>query len=136
RSGLTLPEFSTFNGGDIPFVYPPLGLYILALIPGDPISTERWLPLVWSMVAIPGAYLLARELSDARRAGLTALIFAAMPVTWAIEGGGVVRALGLALFLFALWRLAVLLRQPGMRNAVGAGMLFAAALLTHPVLGP
>jgi 4-amino-4-deoxy-L-arabinose transferase-like glycosyltransferase len=136
RSGLALPEFTTFNGGGIPFVYPPLGLYVLALIPGDPISTERWLPLVWGMVAIPGAYLLARELSDARRAGLTALIFAAMPVTWAIEGGGVVRAFGLALFLYALWRLAVLLREPGLRNAAVAGVLFAAALLTHPVLGP
>jgi hypothetical protein len=136
RSGLALPEFTTFNGGGIPFVYPPLGLYILALIPGDPISTERWLPLVWSVVAIPGAYLLTRELSDARRAGLTALIFAAMPVTWAIEGGGVVRALALALFLYALWRLAVLLREPGLRNAVVVGLLFGASLLTHPVVGP
>jgi 4-amino-4-deoxy-L-arabinose transferase-like glycosyltransferase len=136
RSGFALPDFTTYNGGGIPFAYPPLGLYVLALIPGDPIATERWLPLLWSMLAIPGAYLLARELSDGRRAGLASLIFAAMPVTWAIEGGGVVRALAFALFLYALWRFAVLLREPRVLNAVAAGVLLAAALLTHPAVGP
>src|SRR5438132_7613028 len=136
HAGFGLPQFSSYNTGDIPFAYPPLGLYLLALIPGDPITTERWLPLVWSMVAIPGAYLLARELTDERRAGLAALIFAAMPVTWAIEGGGVTRALALALLLFALWRVAVLLRMPGVRNAAFAGVLAGAALLTHPAVGP
>ena len=136
RSGFALPEFTTYNGGGIPFAYPPLGLYLLALAPGDPISTERWLPLVWSMLAIPAAYLLARELSGSRRAGVASVIFAVMPITWAIEGGGVTRALAFALFLYALWRLTVLLRRPGLRNAVVAGVLFGAALLTHPVVGP
>ena len=88
NAGFGLPTFSSFNMGDVPFAYPPLGIYILALIPGDPIATERWLPLVWSMLAIPAGYLLARELTDERRAGLTALIFAALPCTWAIEGAG------------------------------------------------
>src|SRR5436309_1940127 len=124
RSGFALPEFTTYNGGGIPFAYPPLGLYLLALAPGDPISTERWLPLVWSMLAIPAAYLLARELSGSRRAGVASVIFAVMPITWAIEGGGVTRALAFALFLYALWRLTVLLRRPGLRNAVVAGVLF------------
>jgi 4-amino-4-deoxy-L-arabinose transferase-like glycosyltransferase len=131
-----LPQFSSYNMGDVPFAYPPLGLYILALIPGDPITTERWLPVVWSMLAIPASYLLARELTDERRAGLTALIFAAMPVTWAIEGGGVTRALALTLLLLALWRVAVLLRRPGVRNAAFVGLLAGVALLTHPAVGP
>ncbi|MEP6808589.1 MAG: glycosyltransferase family 39 protein, partial [Chloroflexota bacterium] len=116
NAGFGLPTFSSFNMGDVPFAYPPLGIYILALIPGDPIATERWLPLVWSMVAIAASYLLARELTDERRAGLTALIFAAMPVTWAIEGGGITRAPALAFLLLALWRVAALLRRPSLRN--------------------
>lgn len=136
NAGFGLPDFSTYNTGDVPFAYPPLGLYILALIPGDPINTERWLPLVWSMVAIPGAYLLARELVDERRAGLTALIFAAMPVTWAIEGGGVTRALAFALLLWSLWRVAALLKAPRVRDAAVAGILGGAAILTHPAVGP
>jgi 4-amino-4-deoxy-L-arabinose transferase-like glycosyltransferase len=136
NAGFGLQEFSTFNDGNVPFAYPPLGLYVLSLIPGDPILTERWLPLVWSMLAIPASYLLAREITDSRRAGIAALIFAAMPVTWAIEGGGVTRALALALLLLALWRLAVLVRAPGVRNAVVAGALAGMAMLAHPAVGP
>jgi hypothetical protein len=136
HAGFGLPEFSTYNAGNVPFAYPPLGLCILALVPGDPISTERWLPLVWSILAIPAAYLLARELVDELRAGLTALLFAAMPVAWAIEGGGVTRALAFALLLFALWRVAVLVRSPGFRNAAVAGLLGAMAVLAHPQVGP
>jgi 4-amino-4-deoxy-L-arabinose transferase-like glycosyltransferase len=135
HAGFGLPEFSTFNAGNVPFAYPPLGLYILALIPGDPITTERWLPLVWSMLAIPGIYLLAREMSDEWHAGITTLLFAAMPVTWAIEGGGVTRALALVLLLLALWRMAVLVRAPGLRNAVLVGALAGAGILTHPAVG-
>ena len=135
NAGFGLPEYSTFNAGNVPFAYPPLGIYILALIPGDPITTERWLPLVWSLAAIPGIYLLAREMTDERRAGLTSLIFAAMPVTWAIEGGGVTRALALALLLFALWRLAVLVRAPRPRDAAVVGVLAGAAILVHPAVG-
>jgi len=136
HAGFGLPDFSSYNAGDVPFAYPPLGLYLLALIPGDPISTERWLPLVWSLLAIPAAYLLARELVDERRAGLAALIFAAMPCTWAIEGGGVTRGLAFALLLFALWRVVILLKAPGVRNAATAGFLGGAAILTHPAVGP
>ena len=135
NAGFALPEFSTFNAGNVPFAYPPLGIYILALIPGDPIATERWLPLVWSLLAIPGIYLLARELTDEWRAGITALIFAAMPVTWAIEGGGVTRALALTMLLLALWRTAVLVRLPGARNAAVTGVLAGAAILVHPAVG-
>jgi hypothetical protein len=135
NAGFGLPEFSTFNAGNVPFAYPPLGIYILALIPGDPITTERWLPLVWSVLSIPAVYLLARELTDEWRAGMTALLFAAMPVTWAIEGGGVTRALALVLLLLALWRLAVLVRAPGLRNALLAGALAGTAILTHPAVG-
>lgn len=136
NAGFGLPEFSTFNTGNVPFAYPPLGLYILSLIPGDPIVTERWLPLVWSMLAIPASYLLAREITDSRRAGIAALIFAAMPVTWVIEGAGVTRALALVLLLLALWRVAVLVRSPGAWNAVLAGALAGMAMLAHPAVGP
>ena len=135
NAGFGLPEFSTFNTGQVPFAYPPLGIYILALIPGDPITTERWLPLVWSVLSIPAVYLLARELTDEWRAGMTALLFAAMPVTWAIEGGGVTRALALVLLLLALWRMAVLVRAPGTRNALLVGVLAGTAILAHPAVG-
>ena len=131
-----IPYYSSFNSGNVPFAYPPLGLYILAAIPGDPVVTERWLPLAYSMLAIGLVYLLARELTDERIAGMSALIFAAMPVTWAIEGAGVTRALGLALLIASVWRVAVVLRVPNARNAMAAGTVFGLALLSHPNVGP
>ena len=136
QAHFALPYYSSFNAGDVPFAYPPIGLYILAAIPGDPTFTERWLPLAYSMLAIGTAYLLARELTDEARAGLAALIFAAMPVTWTIEGGGVTRGLGLALLIASLWRVAVLFRSPTVRNAVAAGVVAAIACLSHPGVGP
>lgn len=136
NSHFALPLFSSFNAGDVPFAYPPIGLYILAAIPGDPISTERWLPLAWSLMAIAFAYLLARELTGERSAGIAALVFAAMPATWAIEGGGVTRALALALMLAALWRVARTLHVPTIENAGLAGVLAGLAMLAHPGVGP
>ena len=66
---------------------------------------------------------------------MTALMFAAMPVTWAIEGGGVTRALALVLLLLALWRMAVLVRAPRTRHALLVGALAGSAILAHPAVG-
>ena len=135
-AGFAIPQFSSFNTGDIPFAYPPLGLYLLALIPGDPIATERWLPLVWSMATIPAAYLLAREFVEDHVAGFTTLLFALMPVTWAIEGGGVTRGLAFALLLWSLWAAKRALSDPRLLRIVGAGLLAGLGGLTHPAIGP
>lgn len=135
-AGFAIPQFSSFNTGEIPFAYPPLGLYLLALIPGDPISTERWLPLVWSMLTIPAAYLLAREFVEDHVAGLTTLLFALMPVTWAIEGGGVTRALAFALLLWSLWAAKRAISKPSWVAITGAGLLAGLAGLSHPAVGP
>jgi 4-amino-4-deoxy-L-arabinose transferase-like glycosyltransferase len=131
-----LPATTSFNGGGLPFAYPPLGLYVLALLPGDPIATERWLPLVYSLLTVPAVYLLARELTDPLRASISALIFAAMPITWVIEGGGVTRGLGMMLLAVSLWRLAVLLKRPSPTNVLLAGISAGLALLSHPGVGP
>jgi len=136
EAGFALPQFATFNAGDVPFAYPPLGIYVLALIPGDPIATERWLPVVWGMLSIPAAYLLAREFLEERAAGLATVLFALMPVTWAIEGGGVTRALALALLLWSLWAVRRALSNPRLVTAAGAGLLAGLAGLSHPAVGP
>jgi len=135
-AGFALLQFSSFNTGDIPFAYPPLGLYLLALIPGDPIATERWLPLVWSMFTIPASFLLAREFVEDHIAGLTTLLFALMPVTWAIEGGGVTTGLAFALLLWSLWAAKKAISHPSLLPVVGAGLLAGLAGLSHPAVGP
>jgi len=135
-AGFGLPATTSYNGGGIPFAYPPLGLYVLAAVPGDPVSTERWLPLVWSLAAVVAAWSLARELSNARTAGVATVIFAAMPITWAIEGGGVTRGLGFLLLLATLWSAAVTTRRPTVSLTATTGILASLALLAHPAVGP
>jgi 4-amino-4-deoxy-L-arabinose transferase-like glycosyltransferase len=135
-AGFALPEFASYNGGGIPFMYPPLGLYAIAAIPGDPIATLRWLPLVWSLMAIAGAWLLVRELTDETTATVAAILFAAMPLAWAIEGGGVTRALGLALLYLALWAVTRAFRTSRFRYAILGGGVTGLALLSHPAVAP
>lgn len=136
ENSFALPAFSTYNDGTIPFAYPPLGLYLVALIPGDPIDTLRWLPLLYSLISVAGTWLLARELAGQRVAIVAVMAFAAMPITWVIEGGGVTRGLGFALLILMLWRVVVLLRDASLSNAVVAGVLGGLAVLSHPSVGP
>ena len=135
-AGFALPEHASYNGGGIPFMYPPLGLYVLAAVPGDPISTLRWLPLFWSLVAIAAGWLLVRELTDDVTASVAAVAFAAMPLAWAIEGGGATRALGLALLYLALWAVLWTFRRGTLWAALLAGVLGGLALLSHPAVAP
>ena len=71
-SGFVPPAFTGYNTGDIPWVYPPLGLYLLALVGGG-LEWLRILPAVFAIATLPAFWLLARALvSD--RAALVALI--------------------------------------------------------------
>lgn len=113
-NGYALPVTTSYNGLDLPFAYPPLGLYLASLLSDASTSLSAslariplleaflWLPPLLSLLAIPAFYLLARALlADRLRAALAALFFALTPgrYDWHIMGGGVTRALG---FLFLL----------------------------------
>ena len=68
RNGFQLPLTSSYNAAAIPFLYPPLGLYITGWIEtafgADRLQLFRWIPLLLSTAAIPAFYLLAREYSE------------------------------------------------------------------------
>lgn len=132
-AGFALPAFTSYNGGTIPFAYPPLGLYLVALLPGDPVVTERWLPFLWSVLGIYAFWLLARELHE-RSAGVATIAFALLPASyaWEIMGGGVTRALGLMLGLLSLAAVAAALRRPAYPTALLGGLVGGLAALAHP----
>lgn len=122
-----LPAFTSYNGGAIPFAYPPFGLYLLAITPGDPIFTERWLPALISLATIPIGWRIATEFIGERRAPIAAFLFALTPAAyqWLILGGGVPR--GLAMLFSMLAILALLERRPAWVMLAGG-----AAVLAHP----
>jgi hypothetical protein len=98
-AGYALPAFTSYNGGQIPFAYPPLAFYLVAWIAelglATPITLVRLLPPALSLLIIPALYLFGRQLGMSRaECGLATLAFALLPASyvWHIMGGGLTRA--------------------------------------------
>lgn len=103
------PLFTSYNHAHIPFAYPPLGLYLGALISdlfNIPITEIlRWLPGIINSLCVPALYLLAKEiLNDKLTASVSALVFALIPhmTDWFSMGGGITRSLGGLFMLLTL----------------------------------
>lgn len=133
-----LPSFTTYNGGEIPFAYPPLALYAAALVEATtPLSMAdvlRLLPFVFTVFCVWAFWLMAREILD-RWAALAAMVaFAVVPRSyiWLLMGGGLPRSLGLAFALLAIREsYLVLTMPPQRRRIVVAGLLCGLTVLTH-----
>jgi hypothetical protein len=138
-NGFALPEYSTYNGGDIPFAYPPLGFYLVGFIQrltGVPFfDLFAWLPALFSTIAIFGFYFLALQLTqDSLRASVASIFYACLPKSfdWFVMGGGITRAPAI---LFAFLTLAYVHKLFVTRNArfvVHVAMFSSLLVLTHP----
>lgn len=126
-AGFGLPAYTSYNGGDIPFAYPPLALYLGALLPLDPLVTMQWLPPLMAAACIVPIYVAGARI-DSPAVGLTAAAFYALAPfgwTWLVQGGGLTRAPAM---LLALCAIAFALRG----RAVPVGVLGGLTALTHP----
>ncbi len=134
-----LPAHGSFNGDEIPFVYPPLTVYFAALLAdlgvSEPTTTLRFLPAIFSCFTVPVIFLLAYALTGSRTSALwSAISFAFVPRTyrWLVMGAGLPRALG---FLFALIALTLLYRAlttDSRRWVVASGIFAGLTALAHP----
>ena len=134
-----MPATTSYNGADIPFAYPPLGIYLVAFLhlalPVQLIDLFVWLPLALSLASVAAMFFLARQLLPTRFHALVATAaFAVAPQSymWVIEGGGVTRGLGLLLALLAAGWTVRYLRDG--RAAQGALAMLAGglAVASHP----
>ncbi len=138
-SHYALPEYMSYNGGQIPFAYPPLGLYIAAAFSSVPgisvLAAVRFLPLLFSCLTLAAFYPLARTMLHSRRQAFVAVwVFALLPraFDWEIVGGGLTRSPG---FLFALVALTfgyrALAEDGSRRQGITCGLATGLALLAH-----
>lgn len=137
-----LPAVTSYNGEAIPFAYPPLSFYLVALINAAArvpmLALVRYLPLVANLGTVLGVAALARKVAPSRWSALLgASVFALVPRSylWMIMGGGLTRSFG---FLFAVWCLAFaydLFAAPTVRRLAVTGLLAALALASHLELG-
>lgn len=138
--GYALPRtIPYYTRGGIPFAYPPLGIYALALVRDatgvGPLALSRWLPGPVVVAALVPTYYLARELLESRpAAAFAATLVAVNPqlLDWHLTAGGLVRA---PAFLFATVGLYAGLRRvrSGERRWLAPALAcFLLTLLTHP----
>jgi hypothetical protein len=136
-NGYRLPEFTSYNGGEIPFNYPPLAFYLAAAIDDAGFSRTGVmiaLPALASAATVGAMYLLAEPFLKSKWAALVATFaFAMMPETfsWMIVGGGLTRAMG---FLFAVLALSQLYRmytRPNRLYIATSAACVALTVLTH-----
>ncbi|MEX2183184.1 MAG: glycosyltransferase family 39 protein [Chloroflexota bacterium] len=137
-NGFAIPATTSYNGADIPFLYPPLGFYlagIVSLTGMDLFTVFRFVPLIVSILTIPAVYLLGTVALPSRFAALLATVaFAVVPRSfeWLIAGGGLTRGLGMLFAILTLWAALRLERQPSARRVVVLGVLAALTALSHP----
>ncbi len=133
-----LPFSSPFYGpGGIPFAYPPLGLYLLAVfikLTGKYYIFLRLLPPLFGLIAFIPLYYLTLELSKSMIAAVAAVIIAAgstdiyIAHAWA---AGIVRA---PAFIFALTSILFFTFQSNgrsLRRVILAGIFLGLAFLSH-----
>ena len=142
KPGFGLPQYTSYNGGDIPYAYSPLMFYLtagLSEIGGwSTLDLLRVLPLLFSLLTIAAVYLLAKAMLPSRlMAALAALIFATIPTSfsWMIAGGGLTRSPGFFFAILAIWQAHQLFTSGSRRHLVPASVLGALAILSHLEIG-
>ncbi|HVN15022.1 MAG TPA: glycosyltransferase family 39 protein [Anaerolineales bacterium] len=132
-----LPAFTSYNLAHIPFAYPPLGFYIAAILSHvwSLLDILRLLPAIFSALAIPVFYLIAKELIPNKQiAALAALIFALTPrvYEWHIMGGGITRSVGFLFSLLTIYFTIRLYATHQIRFIFWTSICGALTILSHP----
>ncbi len=134
-----LPAITSYNFSGIPYAYPPLGFYLVALV-SDLTKTDvtqilGWMPALISTFSILAFYRLSTRLTFSRfQASLATILFALMPraIATFISGGGLTRSLGQLFMLLTLASVIDLYRS-GQKRHIGYAALFGSlTVLSHP----
>ena len=139
-NGYVIPAFTTYNGGNIPFAYPPLGFYLGAGLTDilnlpTPLKIIQFLPSILNSLCIPVFYLFTLEiLKDKRTAQIATLIFTLIPhlTNWWSMGGGLTRSLGIIFMLLALTYIHKVLTGSNRRDVLAAIIFSSLTILSHP----
>jgi hypothetical protein len=139
QNGFRLPQYTTYNAANIPFAYPPLALYLGALISTllhiPLIEILRWLPPAVTILSIPVFYLLAKDVLASRfQAALATVAFAMLPPTFAFPnmGGGITRSIGLVLSLLTMYSALRFYTSPTIKALLAFLFSASGVVLTHP----
>ena len=138
-SHYSLPMFVEYNGISIPFVYPPLGFYVTALVSDlfhmPLIEAFRWIPAVGSVAFAVAFFPMASAiLKSTLRGSLATVFFALLPrsISWYIMGGGITRVLGHLFLMLILFSAYKLFTAPSKKYLVMTILFGSGVVLSHP----
>ncbi len=138
QDGFRLPLSIHFYGpGEVPFAYPPLAFYAMALgldLGVSPLTYLRLIPALLSLLGLIPLYLLTERLTQSRLGAAVAVgLCAASPVLYAAHtwAAGIVRALAFLLLLSGLYFFDRAIRQERWLLPAVSGALFGLVVLTH-----
>ena len=139
QNGFRLPDYVSYNGLQIPFAYPPLGLLAGAALSGllhvDPLLILQWLPATILVgISVAFYFLAARMLGSRIEAGIATILYVCTPrsMTWLVMGGGVTRSLGQLFLILTALNFYAVLTQRGRRFLILTILCGSLAVLTHP----
>jgi len=134
-----LPQYTTYNHANIPYVYPPLPFYITGflsdLIGWDLLNIIRVLPAIISILTIPAFFLLCKNILTKKwQISIATFAFALMPTAfdWLIVGGGLTRAYGYLFAILALSQIYSLFTAYNKRHIYLAILFSSLTVLSHP----
>ena len=142
RAGYALPTYTSYNGAGIPFAYPPLAIYVAALLdelsPVSLLDLLRYLPLAASVLTLGAFVALCRAMLPSRLAQVFAtfaFVTMARSFTWEIMGGGLTRSFGFLFALLAIHQIHAFYRTGRWQHAGLAVLTASACVLSHLEMG-
>ncbi len=137
-SHYALPATTTYNASNIPFAYPPFGMYVAALIddftPISLLTVFRFMPLIINSLMLVAFLAFARRMLDSRAAVVTAMfVFGLLPATmqWMIMGGGVTRSFGFQFAVLAIGQIHAMYTDNKLWRVPVVTVLASLVVLSH-----
>ncbi|NHX36185.1 MULTISPECIES: glycosyltransferase family 39 protein [Halolamina] len=131
-------QISGYTAEGVPFAYPPLQFYLLAVLldlGAGPVALARFLPSLGVLAALVPVYLLARDYAGSRPAGAAAGVAVALNpqlLQWHVSAGGLVRAFAFCYALTAIYAGYHVFDGESWRAVAVGALAFGATVLTHP----
>jgi hypothetical protein len=133
-----LPLFTSYNFDRIAFAYPPLALYMGAILYQffniDLLTIFRFVPLLMNLGTAFFIYRLTRIMKFSKEAcAISFLAFMLLPESyrWIIMGGGLTRSTGLLFAVLAITAIYQVYTEPRKQKIFIAGFASALVVLTH-----
>lgn len=137
-----LPAITSYNVSNIPYAYPPFGMFAAALLSTvfsiPEISVLHWLPAIASAAIVPVFYWLSLQIFDSKtKAFIAAALYAVTPnvFDWLVMGGGLTRSFGILFSLLAFGHVYRMFRSMGKVDIWWSILFCALAVLSHPEVG-